>query len=833
MPMNFARCCATLSSFFLGFAPCLAMSDVRLQIQSACAADPELSSALTSQEFAPLGLVYSERLVRPEMKAIGVPEGTAKDRLTALLSPYGMGLIETTAGDHLIAQSVATAITAGQVVDEGGAPLANTVINFRNLPHSIKTSASGCFVVPEQLAANEQISIEGFLPYSLRSPRPWIHIQIERQKQRHIEEISVIGSRFRMVQPGSQTSLDREDVAHTPHLGDDITRMFSRLPGTAAGDYSPKVSVRGGMPNEHAIYLDGLELHQPWYFKGLDGLVSVVDSNIIESVDFLSGGFTADYGGRTSGLTHITTLHPADTPTTLGASFMTAFAQTGSTRNNQRDGWLTSLRAGYLDLAFQLAGVDADVRPRYYDGFAKLQTEMGDYNTITLNVLAALDDFDLEDRNDLRLEERVQDSSTNANIWLALNTDLGSVQASNIVSLTDYAHQLTGYDAAPLVYWLDDRSYRAWGIRSDWTLSPWSEHLFKLGADLKYLEADYDYGLSVLVLPFHHNPDGFENTQRRYAFGVTGEDRSAYAAYRVRLTDKLTTEAGARWTQQTYTEAEDSHTGARLNAVYDFSFTTQLNMSWGEFYQAQAIDELHIGDDQTEFFSAQVTEHSVIGIRHQLNTSFAARIDIYHKDYSSVFPRYENLYENVGVFIKEAVREQIFLAPDRSVAEGIEIGLTYDNHQHFSGWANYSYSKVDDHFGTNLRPRAKDQRHNANISLNWNYDHWNFNVSGLWRSGWPYTPIRHSATDGEPYIDPTDYNTQRLNHYLRFDVRIMRKKTLSNGDHFQYYLEVYNILNSENECCTYFDSDDDGNRIPQSDSWMPLLPSFGVRYTFH
>ncbi len=698
----------------------------------------------------------------------------------------------------------------------------------------MRTSASGCFLVPEQVRDSDQIIVEGFVPYPLRpSARDWLKVQLKRHSEPQIEEISVIGSRFKMVEPSLLTSLDREDIAHTPHLGDDITRMLSRLPGTAAGDYSPKVSVRGGMPNEHGIYLDGLELHQPWYFKGLDGLVSIVDSNIIESVDFLSGGFTADYGGRTSGLTHIKTLQPADIRPTLGASFMTAFTQAGGTSENHRHGWLTSIRSGYLDLAFQLAGIDADVRPRYYDGFAKIQTELGDYNTLALHALSAHDDFDLEDRSDLQLEERVQDGSTNANIWVSLNTDVDVLQATNVLFLTDYSHRLTGYDAAPLVGWQDDRTYRAWGIRSDWALSPWRHHLFKLGADIKYLEAGYDYGLSVLVLPYHLNPDRYENTQRRHVFEVTGEDHSAYAAYRIRLADKLTTEAGVRWTQQTYTEAEESHTGARVNAVYDVSPSTQMNLSWGEFYQPQAIDELNLGDGQTEFFPAQVAEHSVVGLKHELNPSFTLRADLYHKDYSSVFPRYENLYENVGVFIKEAVGDRIFLAPDRSVAEGIEIGLSYDNQQRFSSWANYSYSRVDDHFDNDQRPRTKHQRHTANISLNWDCERWNFNISGLLRSGWPYTPVRYSGDSGaQPYMDPADYNTERLSHYMRFDVRIMRNMPLRNGDHFQYYLEVYNILNADNECCTYFDSDDKGNRIPQSDTWLPLLPSFGVRYTF-
>lgn len=270
----------------------------------------------------------------------------------------------------------------------------------------------------------------------------------------------------------------------------------------------------------------------------------------------------------------------------------------------------------------------------------------------------------------------------------------------------------------------------------------------------------------------------------------------------------------------------------RFNAVYEVRSDTHLNLSWGEFYQAQAIDELNIGDGQTRHYRAQMAEHSVLGLQHLVNHAFSIRLDLYKKDYSSVHPRYENLYDDVGVFIREAVGDRIFIDPDRSVAEGFEVGLVYDSRKHFSSWANYTFSKVNDYFDHGYRPRAKDQRHNANFSLNWDYERWNFNLSGLLRSGWPYTPVTLPEEDADPYADPADYNTERLDHYMRFDVRLTHKMQLRNGDYFSYYLEVYNILNTDNECCTRFDSDEEGNRVPAFDTWMPLLPSFGIRYVF-
>lgn len=487
------RCIAPLGALLACLMPCLTTAEIRSRIQSACHSEPSLLSMLASDEVQSLMLVYSERLIQPQMKAVGTPPGSAKQRLTAWLAPYNMTVLETGSGSHLIVQAdTAPEFTAGRLTDAHEMPITHTTLTFGG--GSVPVSSSGCFLIPQRLSKGEQLLVEGFEPAFFPAPEDgWVTVQLKKNKHPRIEEISVIGSRFQMMQSTSQMSLDREDIAHVPHLGDDITRMFSRLPGTAAGDYSPKVNVRGGMPNEHGLFLDGLELHQPWYFKGLDGIVSIVDSNIIDSVDFLSGGFTADYGGKSSGLTNITTMEPGSLPTTMGASFMTAFAQASGEVNNRRQGWMTSLRSGYLDLAFQLAGVDADVQPRYYDLFSKVQTELGERNVLTLHVLSAHDDFELEDRDVFALEERVTDGSSNNNLWLALHTDINWISATNVISLTDYSHRLTGFENSPSINWQDDRHYQAFGWRSDWTATPFRNHLFKIGVDVKRLEADYDY----------------------------------------------------------------------------------------------------------------------------------------------------------------------------------------------------------------------------------------------------------------------------------------------------------------------------------------------------
>jgi hypothetical protein len=85
-----------------------------------------------------------------------------------------------------------------------------------------------------------------------------------------------------------------------------------RLPGTTTNGFSSIGSVRGGEPNETAIVLDGLRLYEPFHLKNFLSPVSLLDSRIIDSIEFYSGGFPVDYGDRMSAIIDATTVRPAE-----------------------------------------------------------------------------------------------------------------------------------------------------------------------------------------------------------------------------------------------------------------------------------------------------------------------------------------------------------------------------------------------------------------------------------------------------------------------------------------------------------------------------------------
>lgn len=78
----------------------------------------------------------------------------------------------------------------------------------------------------------------------------------------------------------------------------DIFRTLQYIPGVSTtGDVTAKFYVRGGSGDQNQILLNGVEIYNPFHSLGL---FSVIDPDMINSIEFYKGGFAANYSGRVS-----------------------------------------------------------------------------------------------------------------------------------------------------------------------------------------------------------------------------------------------------------------------------------------------------------------------------------------------------------------------------------------------------------------------------------------------------------------------------------------------------------------------------------------------------
>ena len=217
----------------------------------------------------------------------------------------------------------------------------------------------------------------------------------------------VVVTGWRFGSGGGQT-LSRADLQNAPQPGEDPFRMVGRLPGVSGSDLSAKFYVRGGSNDELLVRLDGLELVEPFHVKEFEGgALSIVDMQALGGVDLVTGGFTAEYGNRLTGVFDMRTAAPpqAGTRTSLGLSLTSARALSQGGFGGGRGQWMVSARRGYLDLVLDMvraSHTDGNYFvPRYGDAMGKVSWRLGERHTVGLHALYAGDQFHARDHQDL------------------------------------------------------------------------------------------------------------------------------------------------------------------------------------------------------------------------------------------------------------------------------------------------------------------------------------------------------------------------------------------------------------------------------------------------
>jgi hypothetical protein len=664
-----------------------------------------------------------------------------------------------------------------------------------------------------------------------------------------LEEIDVIASRYGLIDSVGQPGhfLDRSEVQHLPHLTDDAIRILKSLPGVAGGDISAQFNLRGGRRDESLLMIDGLELYDPFHLKDLDGALSIVDTNLVEHMQLLSGGFTAAYGDRMSGVVDIVTRTPApddELRSAVGVSFINAFVRTQNVFADDKGFWSVSARRGYLDLAVELVQEDdEEFTPRYQDVLAKVGYRFNDRTSLVVQTLLGTDELTYVETSGESTESG--GNAESGYLWATLEHAFSDRLSSLFVlsaGTIERARDVINDD--PGILFADVEAHNDFefvGLRQDWQWQIAPDHLLLFGTDFRDYRADYDYRrVSALLDPIITGGPPID-TSTAVVMDADGNRLNGYAAYRFRVADRVTTEIGVRAARYRYPDIGDqSSTDPRVNLALSLGPDTDLRASWGQFSQGQGLDELQVEDGVSQFFPPEHAEHRVLSLQHGFGAGWSFRVEAYEKRYSDLRPRFENVFDPLEL-ITEAQPDRIRIDADAARARGVELLLKRAPGQRWSGWLSYAYSEADDDDAGEWVPRSWDQRHAASWGINYAGTNWNWTLTGLYHTGWPTTALTASLVqqpDGSFRIvpEPGPRNGERLGDFHRIDIRGSRVVQLQNG-RLSFFLEVYNLLNRDNPCCIdefdlFVDAGGSVTVTPNVDYWLPIIPSFGIQYEF-
>jgi outer membrane receptor protein involved in Fe transport len=643
---------------------------------------------------------------------------------------------------------------------------------------------------------------------------------------------------------GPHTFLDREMTTQLPDIGNDAVRAIFRLPGIASGGLSTRSHVRGGIDNEQLFLFDGLRLYEPYHLKDFHSLSTIVDQNAVAGIDFYSAGYQVQFGDRMSGVIDMSMRQPeADTVTELSLSFFSASALSmGRFGNDDRGDWLINGRRGNLDLVVDVVNPDYG-SPQFEDALMHLGWQLSDRTYISANLLASYDEISI---NQIDGSERANAKYRNRVAWLKAESDwTNRLSSSTILSITEIGNSRSGVTDIPDVVsgnLTDDRDFNSVSLRQDWKWQASGSWLYSAGFDLKHLDSAYDFDSTLNILPpFDQILDNQPNLSKQVLVSPEGAQYAAYLESRWRPLDTLILDAGIRWDQQTYTVSEnDDQVSMRFNLLYFLGDRTELRLGAGRYYQAQEINELQVTDGVETFFPAQRATHIVASLAHELSSGAELRLELYEKKYGSLMPRFENIFDSL-VLIPELQIDRLMINAGGARSKGAEIRITGEEDDDKPlWWLSYTWSVIDDTTSNGNVRRSWDQTHAVKAGINWDWKKWNFSAAGSAHSGWPRTDLLvQTITNPDGSTDLLASTTQRnsLRHgtFQSLDARASRRFDITRGE-LTVFLEITNIFDQENTCCTKYglQTDSNGNQTLQVDTrnWLPLIPSLGVIWQF-
>lgn len=810
-----------------------------------------LRTALDDLRRAGLELVYSTALVTEDMRVLKTPASfDPVEQARQILAPHGLALKQAD-GIYLVVRQAKAAQTGDN------ASILVRVRNYDTLPSPDFLAIS---VLPS-LSNPEEIT-PGLFQFSSVSAGSY-RIQVSAVGYATvqqdvlvssggieiigvdlipgpgaIETINISASRY-VLFSNSRFYIDQRALQALPDLGEDPVRSAHRLPGAAASGLSSQPHFRGGEKNETAIYMNGLKLTDPFHIRDYHSIFSLLDARAISGVEAYTGGFPVQYGDQTSGVLLLESQKPeGPTRTELGLSFYnTSFLNTGASEEGRVE-WLFSARRSNLDIL-----VDNDQgQPHYFDIFAEMGLNLPDGSRLSFNALYANDSVTVITESDPEeLEQSISDTR-NSHFWVRLETQWTPDLASDTVLSFGYLDNDRDAEVNDPDQYIgavtDRRNVKTYGLRQDWFYGGFDRHFLRWGYELRHERARYDYRSRAEYSDFFSLYPGIESpSTSRVSAAPDGNIYSLFIADRWRLAESTALDMGLRWDRQTYTDPVfNNQLSPRINLLHSFSQTTELRLTWGRYYQSQAIQRLQVEDGLDHFFAPQRSEHWIAGLQTRFGDGYRLRAEAYLKHYDRMKPRFENLSDPLGL-IPELEPDRVRLDPQSAKARGLELTLEYTRDDDLDWWISYTWSKATDRIDGVDQRRSWDQRHAFQGGIGWRPGLWEIGSALNIHTGWPTTGMTLGFDeDEEEYFPiPGPRNAERLGTFATLDFRIARKFPVRIG-RLSAFLEITNATDRNNECCIDYDIEEDEDENVFLDvsveHWLPRIIAVGILWEF-
>ena len=695
--------------------------------------------------------------------------------------------------------------------------------SFRGLPpglHTLRLSGDGYFTSSTTaLIAEGQVSEGKF----------WIEAEF-------YDEYTVRTVAKRARSEVSRRRLELDEVRRIPGTGGDVVRVVQNLPGVArAPGLAGLLIVRGSAPQDTRVYLDGDEIPAPYHFLGGP---AVINSEMIDSLEFYPGNFSSYYGRAIGGVVDLSTRSP--NPDRIhGIAEVDLLDTTILVEGPVTEDFAVAIsgRRSYFDIFLPLIlpddGPDVFVAPRYYDGQLWL-TYTGLDDHLFESILYLSDDrleILFSPDEPVGSQEVVVDGLDFVNAFyrgqfkwqwrpkLPIENDFFISYGANTIA----------FDAAENLFF--DLNVATFAIRDDVRLKMSDYFTLRAGVDGQYGRARVRFEAPTFRDQDTGSPDG--QGQPNFTSDSVALDRrvpvmnpAVYVEPEIRPYDKLLLVPGMRVDH--YGALGRSTVSPRFSTRWDFADRWTAKGGIGLFTQQPLA-----GSEDPDFGNPNLKPEKAL--QYSLGTEWRP-LDYLEFDVTGY---YRDLYDlsvttDEIVVVDGETQPKYFDNDGQGRAFGAEVLLRHYPQNRFFGWIAYTlgWSQRLNLLTNEFRPYDFDQRHIFTFVGGYNLP-FGFDISARLRivTGNPFTPVVGGAynADRDGYDQVFgQQNSARQATFHQLDLRLDKKFVFKKWV-FALYLDVQNVYNQKNQEGTRYNYDYTDSEPVRG---LPIIPTLGLKGEF-
>lgn len=631
----------------------------------------------------------------------------------------------------------------------------------------------------------------------------------------------------------AQKTLSQEEFLTMPGSGGDPVKAVQNLPGvnrTTGGD--ARVVIQGSEPEDTLYNINGHDVPLVFHFGGL---TSIVTPEAVDSIDYFSAGYGAEWSRALGG--HIG-LNVRDPKTDRLHSFVFIDSLNSGflleAPINSDSSYLISGRYSYVGEVFKAIMKDNEdfnltVAPSYYDISALYKLRLSDQDDFRVFFINSQDKLEFVLNKPIGNDPKLRGNFFQQTQFNRIIPEWKrQIDASTKLKLsTAYGNNDILADIGTNYFHLKNRGLTNRGEYGK-EISP----LYKTSFGIDTMDDWYDV---TLRLPTTYTEGGVSNplaTGDQKETHVEGHD-SLYGLYwvnEIKLDESSPFTLLPQLRYDRFSPTKENLIQPRFSIRYKVSDSLLMKASTGTYYQLPQPQEYDSYYGNPNIKSSSAT-HFLLGLENDFRSGaengYQLTSALFYKKLDSLVIPSSRLIEREGIQSYENYNND-----GTGTVQGMEFQLKFKENTDMNWIASYTYIQ-----SRRKQPNQKelpskyDQTHSFNFLVSYQWNDWLLGSRLRFVSGNPYTPIVGSSydSDNDVYIPQRgEIFSKRNPNFFQWDLRVDRKWVFNTWI-LSGYLDIQNLTNTQNqEGLSYSYDYTESNKI----TGLPILPSIGMKGEF-